>query len=51
MMALERAHRRDEAIAIASDYLRRFPRGSYAHAAGVLVGRAAPPGGTPPPRP
>jgi TolA-binding protein len=50
MMALERAHRRDEAVAIASDYLRRFPRGSYAHAAGVLVGRAGPPGGTPSPR-
>ncbi len=51
MMALERAHRRAEAVAIASDYLRRFPRGSYAHAAGVLVGRAGPAGETPSPRP
>jgi TolA-binding protein len=51
MMALERAHRRDEAVAIASDYLRRFPKGSYAHAARVLVGRAGPAGGTPSPRP
>jgi TolA-binding protein len=47
MMVLERAHRRAEAAAIASDYLRRFPAGSYAHAASVLVGAsgpAAPPG-------
>jgi TolA-binding protein len=51
MMALERAHRRDEAIAIASDYLQRFPKGTYAHAAGVLVGRAGAPGGPPSPRP
>jgi TolA-binding protein len=51
MMALERAHRRDEAIAIASAYLRRFPKGTYAHAAGVLVGRAGSPGETPAPRP
>jgi TolA-binding protein len=38
MLVLERAHRGDEAAAIASDYLRRFPAGSYAHAARVLVG-------------
>ena len=38
MMVLERGQRHDEAVAIAADYLRRFPRGSYAHAAGVLVG-------------
>lgn len=37
MMVLERARRHDEAVAIAVDYLRRFPSGSYAHAARVLV--------------
>jgi len=51
MMALERAHRRDEASAIAADYLRRFPKGTYAQGAGLLVGRAGPPGPTPSPRP
>ena len=38
MMVLERARHHEEASAIAVDYLRRFPRGSYAHAAEVLVG-------------
>jgi hypothetical protein len=38
MMVLERARRHAEAVAIAVDYLHRFPRGSYAHAAEVLVG-------------
>ncbi|HEY8926898.1 MAG TPA: FecR domain-containing protein [Polyangia bacterium] len=38
MMVLERGGRHVEAVAIAADYLRRFPRGSYAHAASVLVG-------------
>ena len=42
MMVLERAHRHDEAAAIASDYLRRFPAGSYAHAARLLVGSTGP---------
>ncbi|HYL40038.1 MAG TPA: hypothetical protein VET90_01905 [Candidatus Binatus sp.] len=42
MMGLERAHRHDEAAAIASDYLRRFPAGSYAHAARLLVGSTGP---------
>jgi len=42
MTVLERAHRHDEAIAIAADYLRRFPAGSYAHAAKLLVGSTAP---------
>lgn len=51
MVALERARRRGEAAAIATDYLRRFPKGSYAHAAGVLVGRVGEPAGTPPSRP
>jgi TolA-binding protein len=37
MMALERAHRRADAAAIASDYLERFPSGTYAHAAEALV--------------
>ena len=38
MMVLERGRRHDEAVAIAADYMRRFPRGSYAHAARVLGG-------------
>jgi len=42
MIVLERAHRHDEAIAIAADYLRRFPAGSYAHAAKLLVGATSP---------
>jgi hypothetical protein len=37
MMVLERAHRESEATAIATDYLRRFPTGTYAHAAQALV--------------
>jgi len=44
MTVLERARRHDEAVAIAVDYLRRFPRGSYAHAARVLVGAPGPDG-------
>lgn len=50
MMALERSRRRDEAVAIASDYLERFPAGSYAHAARALVERAAARGEAPSPR-
>jgi hypothetical protein len=37
MMVLERSGRRTEAAAIAADYLRRFPSGTYAHAAEALV--------------
>jgi ferric-dicitrate binding protein FerR (iron transport regulator) len=37
MMVLERTHRQTEATAIAADYLRRFPAGTYAHAARALV--------------
>ena len=37
MMVLERTHREDEAAAIAADYLRRFPTGTYAHAARALL--------------
>jgi TolA-binding protein len=37
MMVLERTHREREASAIAADYLRRFPAGTYAHAARALV--------------
>lgn len=37
MMVLERTHRQGEAAAIAADYLRRFPAGTYAHAARALV--------------
>jgi FecR protein len=37
MMALERMHRRAEAVAVAADYLRRFPSGIYFHAAQALV--------------
>jgi hypothetical protein len=47
MMGLERARRRDEAVAIASSYLERFPEGSYAHAASALVERAAARGDAP----
>jgi len=43
MMVLERARRHDEAVAMASDYLRRFPAGSYAHAAEVIAGSSGPP--------
>jgi hypothetical protein len=42
MMVLEGTHRRDQAVTIASDYLRRFPGGSYAHAARALVHAASP---------
>jgi len=42
MMVLEHARRHDEAVAIAADYLRRFPRGSYAHAARGLAGTPSP---------
>ena len=37
MVVLERTHRQGEAVAIAADYLRRFPAGTYAHAAAALV--------------
>jgi hypothetical protein len=37
MMVLERAHRREEAAAIATTYLQRFPRGTYAAAAEALA--------------
>jgi TolA-binding protein len=37
MTLLERWNRRSEALAVARDYLRRFPRGTYAHAARALV--------------
>lgn len=37
MMVLERTRRQGEAAAIAADYLRRFPAGTYAHAARALV--------------
>jgi hypothetical protein len=37
MMVLERSGRRTDAAAIAADYLRRFPSGTYAHAAQALV--------------
>jgi TolA-binding protein len=49
MMVLERNRRHDEAMRIASDYVRRFPSGSYAHAARALIDDAgAPPSRTPP---
>jgi len=51
MMVLEGAHRRDEAMSIASDYLHRFPTGSYAHAARALVRTARAPSEAPSPRP
>lgn len=51
MMVLEDTHRRDQAVSIASDYLRRFPGGSYAHAARALVHTASPPAEAPPTRP
>jgi TolA-binding protein len=37
MTLLERWNRRSEALSVARDYLRRFPRGTYAHAARALV--------------
>jgi len=37
MTLLERWNRRPEALAVARDYLRRFPRGTYANAARALV--------------
>jgi FecR protein len=37
MLVLERAHRREEAAAIAATYLQRFPRGTYAAAAEALA--------------
>jgi TolA-binding protein len=37
MMVLERTNRHTEATAIAADYLRRFPGGTYAHAAQALT--------------
>ena len=39
MMVLERSHRRFAATAVAADYLRRFPVGTYARAAEAIVGR------------
>ncbi len=38
MMVLERAHRRSAAMAVAADYLHRFPVGTYARAAEAIVG-------------
>jgi hypothetical protein len=43
MTLLERWNRRTEALAVARDYLRRFPRGTYANAARALV-RSSNPG-------
>jgi TolA-binding protein len=37
MTLLERSDRHSEALAVARDYLRRFPRGTYAHAARALA--------------
>jgi TolA-binding protein len=37
MVVLERTHREAEAAAIARDYVRRFPAGTYAHAAKALL--------------
>jgi TolA-binding protein len=37
MMALQRSKRHEQAAEIAADYLRRFPAGTYAHAARALV--------------
>ena len=37
MMVLERTDRQAEATVIAADYLRRFPGGTYSHAAQALV--------------
>lgn len=37
MTLLQRWDRRAEALAVAQDYLRRFPQGTYAHAARALV--------------
>jgi TolA-binding protein len=37
MMALQRSKRHEQAAGIAADYLRRFPAGTYAHAARALV--------------
>ena len=37
MTLLQRWNRRPEALAVARDYLRRFPRGTYANAARALV--------------
>jgi TolA-binding protein len=42
VMVLERTGRHDQAVAMAAAYLRRFPTGSYAHAAEVLVGSSGP---------
>jgi hypothetical protein len=47
MTALQKSDRAPEALAIASDYLRRFPTGSYAHAAAALVERARSSAGAP----
>lgn len=49
MVALEGAHRRAEAKAMATDYLHRFPTGSYAHAARALMRTASPPAEAPAP--
>jgi len=53
VMDLERTGRGREAVAIASEYLRRFPAGSYAHAARALLGRedSSSPGLSPPDSP
>jgi hypothetical protein len=37
MTLLQRSNRRSEALLVARDYLRRFPRGTYANAARALV--------------
>jgi hypothetical protein len=39
---LQRWNRRTEALAVARDYLRKFPRGTYAHAARALVQSSIP---------
>ena len=42
MTLLERWNRHTEALAVARDYLRRFPRGTYANAARALVRSSTP---------
>ena len=42
MTLLERWDRRTQALAVARDYLRRFPRGTYANAAQALVRSSTP---------
>lgn len=49
MIVLQRTQRHGEARSIAAEYVRRFPSGSYAHAARALIDdpRATPPRGPP----